>query len=104
MAILIGLAVIILLVVWATRRGARIADELGIDPEDQHMGNVNEALSARRQQRQAQQHIRREAGNLGDAMAQAIGEMSAGCPSCGGLVWTEAESCGHCGQSLASSD
>lgn len=35
-----------------------------------------------------------------NAMGKTLEEMTGTCPACGGLVWTEAERCGHCGQEL----
>ena len=102
---LLILAILVGVTVWIYRRGDRVRQEMGIDPETTLIGD---ALRARKQQLQVEKGLKNSGKaigdpNLGKAMGEAFMEMSGVCPVCNELVWKDAEKCDHCGHRLKDS-
>ena len=102
MEILVVLGVIVGVIVLVYRRGQRVQREMGVDADTTSIGD---ALRARYEQRKVEAELKaagRAVGDpkLGNAMGRAFLEMSGVCPACHGLVWKEADECGHCGHRL----
>ena len=100
--LLMILAIIFGFVFYVYLRGLRVQREMGIDPDSMP---IEDAVRARYQQRQIQEELKaagRAEGDprLGKAMAKTFGEMTGVCPACHGIVWKQADQCGHCGHPL----
>lgn len=108
--IIVALVVIVILFL-LQQHGKRLNEKLHINPDTYTSGKGWDAIKSKKEAEQAERQRVKEwadAGKafgdekLGKSMGGALNDMAGECPECRGLVWNEAENCGHCGASLHS--